>query len=314
MKRTLRPACLVVALLGMGAQAAQAQTYLTQAQASISNFSYSLVDLDLTDGVASSIAFQGPSNHGLSIAAGAPIYSDFYEFMGGPPPFNPFGSNNYSLSSPTGSATVVLDGANITSTAKIDASDAMQAFSTGYMVTSGVTNWPSPPGYFSEEDFANLSNFVLAPHTSFVIEGTLDFQLQVNGQALDSALLSSITEAGRNVRAETFGSANFHLELQNGAYDARNIYAEQYVVQDALNAYYGGYSEIQGPTTFKLVVHNDTGDYLKGIFTYGVGATGTVLMSPGVPQVPEPGTLALHVLGLLGLAAAVSRHARKDRT
>ena len=302
----------------MAAQSAQAQTYLTQTQASISNFSYSLVDLDLSDGVASSVVFQGPSNYGLSVAVeGNPDMEPYAD--GPPPPYNPFVNNSFSISSSKGNGTFVVDGAKMTSTAQITASDAAQALvatpvgtsPAGYMIQSGATNWPAPTGYYSDEDFANYSTFVLAPHTNFVIEGTLDLQTLVNDQALDPALLTSLTAGGGNVSVESFAYARFFVQLQSGSLDWRDLQSQKSLKHDALGANTSGYNDIQGPTAFKLVVSNDTDEYQKGIFSYVLASSSTLLLNEAVPQVPEPGTLALHALGLMGLAAAV-RRAKKE--
>ena len=318
MKYAFRSTCLAAAFVALGIQAAQAQTYLTQTQTSITNLSYSVVDLDLSDGVTSSVVFQGPSYYGFSVAAEGP--TDTMIFVEGPAPtYKLFGSNNFSVSSPN--STFSVDGANITATARMTASDAAIGLTTGpggtsapgYIVQGGATSWPSPGGYFSEEEFANLGNFVLAPHTSFVIEGTLDFQTVFNAQALDPALVSSITAIGGRVLAESGSYSRFVVELQGGTSDWHDLQSLQTLAVDAQGSEITGYSDIQGPTAFKLVVSNDTDEYKNGIFTYVLAATDTVRLDVA-SQVPEPGTLALHALGLMGLAAAVARQSKKVRS
>ena len=319
MKYAFRSTCLAAAFVALGVQAAQAQaqTYLTQTQASITNFSYSLVDLDLDDGVASSIVFQGPSNYGLSVAVEGS--ADMEPNLDGPsPPFNPFdSSNSFSISSSNGSGTFAVNGTNMTSTAQIRASDAAQVLGTpvnaapaGYMIQSGATNWAEPTSYFSDDDFANRSGFVLAPHTRLVIEGNLVLQSLINSEVLDPALLSSITGAGASVMAESYAYARFYIQVQSGSLDSGDLQSQKILVHDAQNTDVSGYSDVDGPTTFKLEVYNDTDDYQKGIFNYLLATSSTVLLREAVPQVPEPGTLALHTLGLMGIAAAVVRQRR----
>ena len=305
---------LAAAALAMAAQSAQAQTYLTQTQASISNFSYSLVDLDLNDGVASSVVFQGPSNYGLSVAVEGRLDME-PNLDGPPPPFNPFdSSNSFSISSSNGNGTFAVNGTNMTSTASIMASDAAQALAApapaGYMIQSGATNWAEPTSYFSDDDFANRSAFVLAPHTTLIIQGNLDLQSLINSEALDPALLSSITAAGGSVMAESYAYARFYIQVQSGSLDSRDLQSQKVFVHDAQNTDVSGYSNVQGPITFKLEVYNDTDEYQKGIFNYLLASSSTVQLNEAVPQVPEPGTLALHALGLMGLAAAVVRQRR----
>ena len=319
MKNALRPAWLVAALLALGAQAAQAQTYLTQAQASISNFSYSLVDLDLTDGVASSVVFQGPLSYfgGYSLVSG-PGNSSLQEWDEGVAPFNPFGSTGVSSQLPGGGATITLNSTGFTSTAQIKASDAEQALLSpgwgnqypGYGALSGATNWFETPNP-SAPDFADLGNFILAPHTSFVIEGTWSVQALIDDQALSPAVVSALTGSGASLHTEAGASVALNLVLQNGATDQGEIIAQQYLVQNAEGAEGGGVSDSGSGTSFRFVVSNDTADYQGGVIRYYLLSSGNVQVHPAL-QVPEPATWASFALGLGFVGAAVARQ-RKAR-
>jgi hypothetical protein len=164
MKKLILPTLLLSLLTTTAAQAGTAST----ATAGFSNFSYSLIDLDLNDGIAASLSFGtagfGATAGGTLTLSGSPYNSvDSFNDAAGGALHNLSSSSSQFASSGSGGATVTagagggLTGASGMATAVIK--DNSPSRYTSYDITSQLLS----------------SSFTLSPHTLLV--------LNVNGSA-----------------------------------------------------------------------------------------------------------------------------------
>lgn len=202
MKKLIAQASLSAIVLAITAQTAWAQSAAVRGQASLSNLSYSLVDLDAADGVAASIVFQplqsAPGTVYIGELATIPNERNIVEDTA---PFNLFANAGLSAGLPSGRGAVTVTNTSVAASAQLSMGDVESVLReeflhngwSGYTTTAGTTNLfepiPATPEY---------ANFILSPYTSLVLEGTMDAQAFFEIGSIDPALLAAATSGSDN--------------------------------------------------------------------------------------------------------------------
>lgn len=317
MKKAIAQTCLSAMALAITASSAWAQTPAMQAQAGMSSLSYSVVDLDMADGVDAGIVFQPLQADPDTVFIGERSNPFQENVVQGTAPFNLFAGANYALGLPSGRGTVAIGNDSATAYTQLSMADVEGAL-RGDFLFNGMSSYTTTAGFANRielvdsanPDFAQLSNFILSPHTRLVLEGTFDAQTFFERSSIDPALLASASSApGSALYFDLSGETSLMAYLQNGPFEM----AEHYAYENHAFEASGWRGEgVAGPAvSFQLVLTNDSDEYRGGVMRY-FAATNARVTLMAAPFVPEPGTWATFALGLGFVGAAVARQRKRQ--
>lgn len=314
MKKVIAQVSLSAIVLAITAPTAWAQTAAVRGQATLSDLSYSLVDLDAADGVAASIAFQplqsAPGTVYIGELATIPNERNIVEDTA---PFNLFANAGLSAGLPSGRAAVTVTNNSVAASAQLSMDDVEGVLReeflyngwSGYTTTAGTTNLiepiPATPEY---------ANFILSPYTSLVLEGTMDAQSFFETSSIDPALLAAAMSGPESkLYVDVGGELSLSAYLQDGTFVEAQHYSFVNHGFDASGWQSDGL--VQEAINFRLELTNNTDQSQAGMLRYFAVANTAANLMLG-PSIPEPATWASFALGLGFLGAAVARQRNRD--
>lgn len=320
MKRSF--ALCAVFLACCGAASADV-TDVANASTSFSGLNYTLVDLDLDDGITPWIQF----NNNYVLQGFNLNFSNIqFNSQAGSVFTAPAGSitvDGLQASSTPGanSTSSQLKAENIQDLQYGGSSDPLIAYQGAVVLTThgtgvdGGMNIPVPlPGEFA---------LTLSPHTLLTIQGTAQASTSVDLSKLTrGALLQDVSNNLYGVRllSSTVMTAslvtNGYISPDTGDFVADRLdqmefllEVEQSLSRDGLSIPEGGFLSDSAEQTFSIAMANFTSQSLNGDLFLGTRSEATLYVAdplvtevPQVPGIPEPGTYALMGLGL-GLMA-----------
>jgi PEP-CTERM motif len=309
---------------------------------SLTELSFSLVDLDPNDGIAPSILFtDGRYQAGASDdyyagtqfqQATGSVFSVVSGQASSMRSLALFGNGTLSASSLVDSEQTT----DVISRAPSDGAERVPVVFTSSTASNYYGSDADLPPYVlqhtSPEVFP-MSSFTLTANTQLVVKGKVNFDLHANLAPLDSSELLTAARQGR-LEAEfaTGGSAEFYLLDQEGnPVDAFGMgeWAGQVVNRSGVVNISSLGTDLDNYTeTFELSFMNQTPDAKSGGIWANVMSSSVLALSPQalpapttlrissfsrqLQAVPEPSTYALMGLGLVGLSVvARQRRARQ---
>lgn len=305
--------CAVI--LAIGAQGAYAQAAVSQSSASIYNLKASVIDLDPNDGVAPQVDFVSATGAGqLSVLK----QGNYNQTLGwsqsvDPMPFST-GASSVVLREDPAAASASANGHGISASVSLSQQDT-KAFVENFSHINGKRHSLQAKGYNNDERTVTGTehNFVLAPHTTLVLEGSIDLAFVNDPSNADFTSMQSKAE---------FQTTRFELGINSGASlsfelrdtDPQNQSLWSFFKQETSHRYgitAQGVQYLEGQGSpiqqnFQLTISNTSDVARIGRLTYGV-STETYIQSWSVAGVPEPTTWATFGLGLSGLAFAANR-------
>lgn len=268
------------------------------ASASMSQFSYTLFDLNPTDGLAP----------GVSFALVNSIYGSYSQASATDPASGTQSNTAWSLQ-PFGPATVSAGIGLGSAQAAVSGSPTAGGMS---FVASGAALGSTAPNVATQFSagaaLANFSslNFTLSPYTLIVFSGTANLLAQTTLGRSDVGFQSESAFANVNIGVSgpsSTGGAGF----QN-TNDTRSISASFTSVFNPTTGQftYTGQTQTLSAAALSASFTNFTTGSLTGQVSMSVGVNGNSPLTP----IPEPGSAALMLGGLLGLGAWARRHRR----
>lgn len=319
MKRTIGLASLSAIVLAIAAPGAFAQGHVTQTSASLSNLTYSVIDLTPTDGLAAGVTFQGQAGStpfGIASVRQNDSSLDYAEDESHTTTFGrlPFATSDASVGLSNGNAAITFGAnGNITATARLSEGAVNRVIGdildpkrkSGLAgVSSSVQNYGEGPYNGLDLDY----NFVLAPYSSLVFEGlvTLSAEQSLTGVERFDDMLAAAAEYNAQVAIISGARMSAQLTLDGQRFSTWpktiiNVDTSTIVNQPLGFHQYDGVGALSQP--FSLTVSNNTGEAKAGQLIYSLTANGSVITS----VIPEPATWASFALGLGFLGAAVAR-------
>lgn len=341
--RTRQWAVCAVSMAALGSHTVQADTTVASANASLSNLTFRLIDLDPNDGIAPGMTIQGQGFMGAFTSFDVNDPSNTQQVQITSPIF-PSQNLNQGLSSATLSASG-LTGTSITTVDSTlqqvlteDGSDASGAWSQSsfdmYLEAGGTFGYHPPLDGFPE----NPLTITLTAHTRLVLEGTGSTALALSNQAMHEALAALNAQTGGfSPDAQRFsgfdGRAAAGLTALLATADLSQpdapFQVSRFSFEDELQESTGFCDSVEGchrvfaPDQSRTSSQNFTLEYTNTAsqstdVSLMFHAAGVVQQSgylnvreiaPPIPTIPEPGTYALMGLGLAGLAWSRRRHA-----
>lgn len=281
---------------------------VAEARVELTNLRYQLTDLNPNDGIAPNLVFTGPSYPGQlsTVLLVSNITSNGNETLSGALqrldltglPFSPQNTGSLSVGGVNASATKTIDGQS--------AHSAIDAQNVNNLLALYPNNLLT---YYSQgASTSGISDaaFTLSPGTKVEFFVDVDMATTLDAAAIQP-LTNGLFSGTGNLRVGTQASINGGIRfLDLSDFDTfYNYRGQSYTFSNAgvqLN------SEVNQVSDFHLVLTNASNATKTGELRLTVGAAqGLALTGP----VPEPGTLALQALGLLGVAGVVSRHRRR---
>lgn len=294
----------VAGVLALVTQAAWAATAPVQASVSVTNLSYKLTDLSISDGITPSLTTLPESNFWTYAI---PDHLD---------PTNSVGTDRQGGTQFDGSsASVVL------SNGQGSAAKAGNAQHADTLLTMGaLTSFTSLQGYSlnAESGVSTQASFKLSAHSKLVITGDLVVHSQI-----DAASISAIpaNSDGRTLTVNSGASFAMMLTTRAGiplASDASKVTSDQFntyqqwlwadTSTQSFNAAGAGALNASNNVPggkIQLEIRNDT----SGTVAFDLGSYSYVRVGT-TTALPEPGTWALMGLGLLGVVAAAGKQRR----
>lgn len=315
-------AASAVVLMGPVAAGVAHATNVSTAKVTLSKFSYKVTDMDTRDGVAASLTFQPGIADGTQLSIYDVPFNGLVSQTNQANDFVPGGVFD------AGKGTATLGSMPLAKASKVGTTLTAQSGFTNVEART-ILNGPYETQVFQGGAYIGLQRaadvesssfsafgppglaFELAPHTSVTFSGKFDLATGVDMRALFNS--DALVKArAHDASLEVTSVASVYLSIQDDTYfnQAEPLAADgpQYVYAGATRT--GtidqlGHLSLSGdaPTAqgvLKLTFTNASDHAVGKVLNYGLKADSYL----SVVSVPEPGTWALMVLGLAGVAVA----------
>ena len=313
---------------------AHAAVPVISASATVANFGYRLIDLNPDDDVTPWIKFDNSGTSELYVSVKDDDYKTIEDVRTFDEDARLFGDYSASLTSADGVASASIGPSEHGSSIQIDAPRLIGSLQSTVDRENSLINSSTGSSYYLRSDFSGMERlpnyagfigFVLSPNTAVVLEGTANYHLNADWDALNSSVYPSSDgwedtgiyySYNSSIRVNTGGWA--YAEWADKSFP---FPGEEYYDTDSGSNYVDIYDRskrtIEKSEYFSLKIENNTD--LESMKYYGVSTHVSLVSSVHasktyVPAIPEPSTLALTLLGLGGLATAVRRQQRRATT
>lgn len=296
-----------------------ASTSAVSISSSLIGLNYRLVDLDLDDGITPWIEFNPMNTIIFEVVSEGGMLNTTISDANAP------GLNFTELVSGDGATRANIDHSNYAVTLNVDEASLANKVAASFDPENDSVDvkfdFYSSLLYASGKQYdetGDTEGFRLSPNTQLVVEGSLNYQISTDLAVLKNSVLSSAEgwqeqfisiEASLGSGIVLYSIEDFGLDVIDFASNTGN----NNVLVFAAEGYDEQFNEFNN-LDFSIVYNNTSNVEKSAVFVIEMGASATVYAGADravISAIPEPGTYALMLLGLGGLAAALRRQQRQ---